>query len=209
MKNITNTMVVKILNFNVVEKEIKSASDLGIDIVRIDDGWQEGETLSRNAWHPDPKVGYSPHWENLKKISKEYNVRIGLWAAVRFISPEELLNNQKELGVATWKFDFDQLDNHDSFASRLKGIRKFISESDYSTQTSWCPEYDDQRYGWYSAVRECGPMYFQNIQNNFPNHLVYVPYITLRHHWMLSKFYNMNDLQCHWQNPSLTNPAIF
>ena len=194
--------------FPVVEKEIKSASDLGIDIVRIDDGWQEGETLTRNTWHPNPGVGYSPHWENLKKLSGEYKVGIGLWAAVKFISPEELLKNQKELGVTTWKFDFDQLDSHDSFANRLKGIRKFITESDYATQTSWCPEYDDQRYGWYSAVRECGPMYFQNIQNNFPNHLVYVPYITLRHHWMLSKFYNMNDLQCHWQNPSLTNPQF-
>ncbi len=194
--------------FPVVEKEIKSASDLGIDIVRIDDGWQDGDTFGQNIWHPNPAVGYSPHWENVIKLSKEYNVRIGLWAAVRFISPEELLTNQKELGVATWKFDFDKLDGHDSFANRLREIREFIIKSGYSTQTSWCPEYDDQRYGWYSAVRECGPMYFQNIQNNFPNHLVYVPYITLRHHWMLSKFYNMNDLQCNWQNPSLTNPKF-
>jgi len=57
-------------------------------------------------------------------------------------------------------------------------------------------------------VRECGPMYFQNIQNNLPHHIVYVPYITLRHHWMMAKYYNMNDLQCHWQNPSRTNPEF-
>jgi len=194
--------------FPVIEKEIKSASDLGIDIVRIDDGWQEGGTMSKNSWHPNPKLGYAPHWENVKKLAKDYGVGIGLWAAIRYISPEEMLTNQKELGVATWKFDFDKLENHDSFANRLSGVREFIKKTDYSTQTSWCPEYDDQRYGWYSAVRECGPMYFQNIQNNLPNHLVYVPYITLRHHWMLSRFYNMNDLQCHWQNPSLTNPQF-
>lgn len=59
--------------FQVVEKEIKSASDLGIDIVRIDDGWQEGETLTKNTWHPKPKVGYSPHWENLKKAKEIVN----------------------------------------------------------------------------------------------------------------------------------------
>jgi hypothetical protein len=194
--------------FSVVKREIISASDLGIDIVRIDDGWQDGGTMSNNTWHPNTKSGYDPHWENIKKLSNEYKVGIGLWAAVRYISPEEMFTNQKELGVATWKFDFDQLEDHDSFAKRLNGVRDFIKKTGYVTQTSWCPEYDDQRYGWYSPVRECGPMYFQNIQNNLPNHLVYVPYITLRHHWMMSKYYNMNQLQCHWQNPALTNPAF-
>ncbi len=194
--------------FPVIEREIKSASDLGIDFVRIDDGWQDGGTLSSGTWHPNTKLGYDAHWENLKTLSEQFNVRIGLWAAIRYISPDELLTNQKELGVATWKFDFDQLNDHDSFANRLKGIREFVKKSGYSTQISWCPEYDDQRYGWYSSVREYGPMYFQNIQNNLPNHLVYVPYITLRHHWKMSKFYNMNQLQAHWQNPALTNPMF-
>lgn len=194
--------------FSVIEKEIKSASDLGIDIVRIDDGWQEGGTMSKNSWHPNTKVGYDAHWAKTKKLAEDYNVRIGLWAAVRFITPEEMLTNQKELDVATWKFDFDKLEDHDSFAKRIKGVREFLKKTNYSTQTSWCPEYDDQRYGWYSAARECGPMYFQNIQNNLPNHLAYVPYITLRHHWMMAKYYNMNDLQCHWQNPSRTNPKF-
>jgi len=194
--------------FAVVEKEIKSAADLGIDIVRIDDGWQEGGTMSHNSWHPNTKVGYDANWAKTKKLSEEYDVRIGLWAAIRFITPEEMIKNQQQLNVATWKFDFDKLEDHDSFANRIKGIREFIKNTGYTTQTSWCPEYDDQRYGWYSAARECGPMYFQNIQNNLPNHIVYVPYITLRHHWMMARFYNMNDLQCHWQNPSRTNPQF-
>lgn len=194
--------------FSVVEKEIKSASDLGIDIVRIDDGWQDGGTLSKGSWHPNTKIGYSPHWEKIKALSEKYGVRIGLWAAVRFISNDELLTNQKELDVATWKFDFDKLEDWKTFDDRMKGIRQFIKASNYSTQVSWCPEYDDQRYGWYSRNREYGPMYFQNIQNNLPHHLVYVPYITLKHHWRMSRFYNMNDLQCHWQNPSLTNPEF-
>ncbi|NMH87960.1 hypothetical protein [Flavivirga algicola] len=194
--------------FSIIEKEIKSASDLGIDIVRIDDGWQDGRTKSKDSWHPNTKVGYDANWIKIKKLSEEYNVGIGLWAAALFITPEELLDNQKKLDVATWKFDFDKLENHDAFANRLKKSRDFIKETDYSTQISWCPEYDDQRYGWYSPVREVGPMYFQNIQNNLPNHLVYVPYITLRHHWMISKYYNMNDLQTHWQNTSRTNPRF-
>lgn len=194
--------------FSVIEKEIESAGDLGIDIVRIDDGWQEGGTMSHNSWHPNTKVGYDEHWAKTKKLAEENKVRMGLWAAIRYITPEEMRTNQKELEVATWKFDFDKLEDHDSFANRIKGIRDFIKETGYSTQTSWCPEYDDQRYGWYSAARECGPMYFQNVQNNLPNHIVYVPWITLRHHWMMAKYYNMNDLQCHWNNPTRTNPQF-
>ncbi len=192
--------------YSVIEKEIKSAADLGIDIVRIDDGWQEGHTKSKGSWHPNTKMGYEANWEKVKQLSQQYQVRIGLWAAVDFITMEELIDNQNKLDVATWKFDFDQLEDHDSFATRNQMIREFIKKSNYATQTSWCPEYDDQRYGWYSPVREYGPMYFQNIQNNLPNHLVYVPYITLRHHWMMAKYFNLNDLQLHWQNTSRTNP---
>lgn len=191
--------------FSVVEKEIQSAGEIGIDIVRIDDGWQEGKTKSKDSWHPNPNVGYSENWEKVKALSKKHNVRIGLWAAIRYISEKELFTNQQELNVATWKFDFDKLENWENFNTRVKDIRKFIRETGYTTQTAWCPEYDDPRYGWYSAARECGPMYFQNIQNNLPNHIVYVPYITLKHHWMMSRFYNVNDLQCNWQNPALTN----
>lgn len=195
--------------FPIVEKEIKSASDLGIDVVRIDDGWQEGGTLAKSgSWHPNTKVGYSSHWKKTKTLSEKYGVRIGLWAAVRFITNKELLTNQKELDVATWKFDFDKLEGWKDFDDRMQSIRRFIKDSDYGTQVSWCPEYDDQRYGWYSRNREYGPMYFQNIQNNLPHHILYIPYITLRHHWMMSRFYNMNDLQLHWQNPSRTNPEF-
>ncbi len=194
--------------FKVVEREIRSAADLGIDIVRIDDGWQAGRTMERDVWHPNPGVGYDPHWAKMRALSESTGVKIGLWIAIDYATVDEMKTNYTELGgVATWKFDFDKLGDHDAFARRVKSIRDFIRWTGYKTQTSWCPEYDDQRYGWYSAVRECGPMYFQNIQNNLPHHLTYVPYITLRHHWNMARYYNLNSLQCHWQNPARTNPA--
>ncbi|MCF8714689.1 hypothetical protein JM658_07585 [Joostella atrarenae] len=191
--------------FSVIEKEIKSASELGMDIVRIDDGWQDGDTFSRKSWHPNTNIGYDADWKNVKKLAESNNIKIGLWAAIRYISPEEMRTNQEKLDVATWKLDFDKIEDWESYHVRMDGIRDFIKFSNYQTQVSWCPEYDDPRYGWYSTAREYGPMYFQNIQNNMPHHIVYVPYVTLRHHWMMSKFYNMNKLQTNWQNPSRTN----
>ncbi|MFS4466500.1 hypothetical protein [Maribacter sp. 2210JD10-5] len=193
--------------FSVVKKEIESASELGMDIVRIDDGWQEGDTFSTDSWHPNPKIGYEADWKKVKKLAAKNNIRIGLWAAIRYISLEEMKANQQTLDVATWKLDFDKIEDWQSYHDRMNGMRDFITSADYKTQVSWCPEYDDPRYGWYSTAREYGPMYFQNIQNNMPHHIVYVPYITLRHHWMMSEYYNMNKLQTNWQNPSRTNAA--
>jgi len=194
--------------YSIVSEEVKTASRMGIDIVRIDDGWQQGKAFENPVWLPAPEAGYKPAWKKLKKLAADQNVRIGLWAAIRFISPEEMRQNQADLNVATWKLDFDKLPDWEAFHTRMNGIRSFIKDSKYKTQVSWCPEYDDQRYGWYSPAKEYGPMYFQNIMNYLPNHIVYVPYITLRGHWSMSRFYNMNKLQCNWQNPALTNPAF-
>ncbi|MFR8356879.1 MAG: hypothetical protein ACLVEJ_15470 [Parabacteroides sp.] len=68
------------------------------------------------------------------------------------------------------------------------------------TQFSFCPEYDDPRYGWYYA-KEYGSIYFQNIQEALPEHLIMVPYHVLRQHWLMSKYFNSNKLQVLLQNP--------
>jgi hypothetical protein len=195
-------------HFSVVEKEIKSAADLGIEIVRIDDGWQAGANSRISTWRPDTTAGYSPDWSKVKALSEKFGVRIGLWASIRRISNEEMLWNHKKLNVATWKLDYERIVDWETFHGRMRGMREFILSCNHQTQVSWCPEYTSQRYGWYSEAREYGPMFFQNIMNNLPRHIIYVPYITLKHHWMMSRFYNMNKLQCSWQNPTLTNPAF-
>ena len=55
-------------------------------------------------------------------------------------------------------------------------------------------------YGWYYA-KEYGSIYFQNIQEALPEHLIMVPYHVLRQHWLMSKYFNSNKLQVLLQNP--------
>jgi hypothetical protein len=192
-------------HFDIVSKELITASNLGIDIVRIDDGWQNGRTFTENNWFPNPNMGYKPDWNNLRNMADSLDVGVGLWANIRKITKEELFKIQKDLNPVSWKFDFDIIKDHQSFADRMMLAEELVLFSEFKTQIGWCPEYNDSRYGWYSKARKYGPMFFQNIQNNFPIHVIYVPYISLKHHWNFSKYYNLNKLQCNIQNPALTN----
>lgn len=195
-------------HFDIVSKEIINASKLGIDIVRIDDGWQNGKTFTQNNWYPNKDMGYAEDWSNVKRLAASHHIGLGLWANIRMITREELFKIQKELQPRTWKLDFDIINNWETFDNRMSLAQDLVKYSEFKTQIAWCPEYHDARYGWYSKARSVGPMFFQNIQNNLPEHLIYVPYISLRHHWNFSKYYNLNKLQCNIQNPALTNKNL-
>ena len=100
----------------------------------------------------------------------------------------------------SWKIDFDHLNNRAAFENRFNNIREIMKTSWMKTQFSFCPEYADPRYGWYYA-KEYGSIYFQNIQEALPEHLIMVPYHVLRQHWLMAKYFNSNKLQVLLQNP--------
>lgn len=178
-------------------KEIPLLADLGVDVLRIDDGWQinpwGGE---KEVFHPSYKDG----WKNIIESCKKNDVKLGLWIAIQRAKQKDLLLNLKEANVVTWKVDFDHLNNRSAFENRFKGIREVMKNAWMKTQFSFCPEYADPRYGWYYA-KEYGSIYFQNIQEALPEHLIMVPYHVLRQHWLMSKYFNSNKLQVLLQNP--------
>ncbi|RHU29236.1 hypothetical protein DXD68_07245 [Parabacteroides sp. TM07-1AC] len=178
-------------------KEIPLLADLGVDVLRIDDGWQI------NPWGGEKEVfrpSYEDGWKNIIESCKKNDVKLGLWIAIQRAKQKDLLQNLKEANVVTWKVDFDHLNNRSAFENRFKGIREVMKNAWMKTQFSFCPEYDDPRYGWYYA-KEYGSIYFQNIQEALPEHLIMVPYHVLRQHWLMSKYFNSNKLQVLLQNP--------
>ena len=178
-------------------KEIPLLADLGIDVIRIDDGWQI------NPWDEKKEVflpNYPDGWKNINAACNKYGVKLGLWVAIQRAKQEDLLYNLDEAKVVTWKIDFDYLNNRTAFENRFTGIREIMKHSWMSTQFAFCPEYDDPRYGWYFA-KEYGSIYFRNIQEALPEHLIMVPYHILRQHWLMSKYFNGNKLQVMLQNP--------
>lgn len=178
-------------------KEIPLLADLGIDVLRIDDGWQI------NPWGGEKEIfrpSYPDKWNNITKACKENGLKLGLWVAIQRAKQDDLLKNLKEAQVVTWKVDFDHLNNRAAFENRFKNIREIMKSAWMKTQFSFCPEYADPRYGWYYA-KEYGSIYFQNIQEALPEHLIMVPYHVLRQHWLMCKYFNSNKLQVLLQNP--------
>lgn len=178
-------------------KEIPLLADLGVDVLRIDDGWQI------NPWGGDKEVflpNYPDKWEKIKAACKKHKVELGLWIAVQRAKQQDLLWNLEEAKVVTWKVDFDHLNNREAFENRFSKIREIMKRSWMKTQFSFCPEYADPRYGWYYG-KEYGSIYFQNLQEALPEHLTMVAYHVLRQNWLMSKYFNSNKLQVLLQNP--------
>lgn len=178
-------------------KEIPLLADLGVDVLRIDDGWQI------SPWGGEKELfrpGYPDGWKNINAACRKNKVQLGLWVAIQRARQQDLLLNLKEANVVTWKVDFDHLNNRAAFENRFKNIREIMKSAWMKTQFSFCPEYADPRYGWYYA-KEYGSIYFQNIQEALPEHLIMVPYQVLRQHWLMSKYFNSNKLQVLLQNP--------
>lgn len=178
-------------------KEIPLLADLGVDVLRIDDGWQI------NPWGGNKEVflpNYPDKWKNIRAACEKNKVKLGLWIAVQRAKQQDLLWNLDHADVVTWKVDFDHLNNREAFENRFKNIREIMKHSWMKTQFSFCPEYADPRYGWYYA-KEYGSIYFQNLQEALPEHLTMVPYHVLRQNWLMSKYFNSNKLQVLLQNP--------
>jgi len=184
-------------------KEIPILADLGVDVLRIDDGWQI------NPWGGDKEVflpNYPDQWKNIKEACRKNKIELGLWIAVQRAKQKDLLWNLKDAQVVTWKVDFDHLNNREAFENRFKNIREVMKTTWMKTQFSFCPEYADPRYGWYYA-KEYGSIYFQNLQEALPEHLTMVPYHVLRQNWLMSKYFNSNKLQVLLQNPKRVDRA--
>ncbi|MCK9618665.1 MAG: hypothetical protein M0R21_12625 [Lentimicrobiaceae bacterium] len=185
---------------NYLLKEIPELVDLGIEVLRIDDGWQIDPWKKSEVFRPS----YPDGWTTISNACQKYGIKMGLWVAIQRAKQADLIKNLDEAKVVTWKVDFDHLNNRSAFENRFAGIRDIMKHSWMKTQFSFCPEYDDPRYGWYLG-KEYGSIYFQNIQEALPEHLTMVPYHVLRQHWLMSKYFNGNKLQVLLQNPKRTN----
>lgn len=182
-------------------KEIPLLSDLGVDVLRIDDGWQI------HPWGGVKEVflpSYPDTWKNINDACQKYGVKLGLWIAVQRAKQKDLLWNLEKANVVTWKVDFDHLNDKTAFENRFTKVRELMKNAWMKTQFSFCPEYNHPRYGWYYA-KEYGSIYFQNLQEALPEHLTMVPYHVLRQNWLMSKYFNSNKLQVLLQNPKRVN----
>lgn len=187
---------------NFILKEIPALTEIGVDALQIDDGWQQ-KGGGPKAVNFRPR--YEGGWKNIKDACDQAGLHLGLWLAIRNANLADLNQNLDELGFITWKADFDHLASRADYENRIALCRAAMKHAWMKTQFTLCPEYDDPRYGWYFA-QEYGSIYFQNIQEAKPDHLTMVPFQVLRQHWLMAKYFPANKLQVMLQNPQRVGP---
>ena len=183
-----------------VLKEIESQADLGIDVQQIDDGWQDENWRPRKDFYPEG-------WTRVAAKAKEKGVKLGLWFNIGVMSPKELLENLKYHyntgGFLYFKLDGLHFETYSEVDEVMKAVREFIKYTGHKAQVNWDVTENSPRVGYFFA-KEYGCIYLENRKPESYN--VYIPYLVLRDLWQLSKYINLNKVQCTVQNIDRVDP---
>ncbi len=203
-----------------VRREIDTASELGLDVVQVDDGWQ---TLFPTGALRDEKgrrFFFDPMWElsevrfpagmkNLRDYAAERGVEMGLWFAPDSSNGFERLD--RDLSVLKkaydeWGFHYFKLDmlsiqdreSFDRFLFMLDSIRAFGADAEVQLDVT-----NEVRLGFLTGI-EHGTLF---IENRYTKTTTYYPHRTLRNLWTLSRYLPVCRFQFEIVNPDLAPEA--
>ncbi|AQQ08319.1 Alpha-galactosidase [Sedimentisphaera cyanobacteriorum] len=186
-----------------VLRELEECSDIGIDMLLIDDGWQSPEKKfidETRGWKPWQEW-YPNGWGKVTEKAEKFNMRLGLWAS-HIISSEEMLWNYNRLGNEQFKIDFANLRSHTKLNEMKMKARTYMLENNHKSIVSWDTTEAAPRYGFY-LFREYGNVHFMNRKPEVPGNVLYIPHLCLRDFWQLSRYQNLNKWQLVIQNPEV------
>lgn len=186
-----------------VLKELEVCSEMGIDVLQIDDGWQvppgcETWDPGDNGWHPHPEH-YPDGWGPVRERAAALGVKLGLWAAAEPVGLEELQANYEQGGFVQFKLDFAVLRRKEQIDELMNKVRRFIKQTGHKVRVNWDVTENPARYGYFFA-REYGCIYLENRKPVRPLSVIYRPHTVLRDLWQLSRYLNLNRFQCSIQN---------
>lgn len=182
-----------------VKVELASQHYLGIDVQQIDDGFQknlDGEFDGK--WYPHTErfpSGFVPVREKADSLGLD----LGLWFAAQPVTLQEMKDNYDVGRFSTYKLDFANIRNHDHIESMIEKVRSYILYTNHQSSVNWDVTENAPRFGYFWA-KEYGAVYLENRKPEFPENVVYVPYLVLRDLWHLSKYCNLNKFQGTVQN---------
>lgn len=112
-------------------REIEAAAEMGIEVVQIDDGWQQ-----RADWTCDPQV-YPQGWTRVKRRAAEEGVRLGLWCDGDAIPLPTLLNHVDAGGFRYVKFDFYDMSTYAKVADMRRRARTLLEHCGRRMRINW------------------------------------------------------------------------
>jgi hypothetical protein len=192
-----------------VLKEIDSVSDLGLDGLQIDDGWQQSKKA--DGWKPDGSIGWRPHpeaypegWKRVRDRAEAKGIKLGLWTVAESISLDEMKWNYDQAGFWTWKLDFAHFSNPARIKRNISKVRSFLLYTEHNAQMAWDVTEIAPRYGYFWAL-EYGCVWLSNRKPNFPESTIPKPWLMLRENWELARYVNINKFQLPIQNFQMVN----
>lgn len=190
-----------------VLKELESVSDLGIDLLQIDDGWQRGRTTEADAktheWHTR-KDWYPNGWSTLRKTAADKDIQLGLWTAYT-AKLEDLKRNFDQGGFVTWKYDFAHIDNYENLFHNWSKFRDFILYTDHKARMALDVTENAPRFGYFWA-RDFGCIWLANRKPYYPVKTIPKPTLLLRENRELAEYINLNKFELPIQNFDRVNP---
>jgi len=202
-----------------IKKEIDKAYFLGVDIVQIDDGWQQGATANSvlaksNVWgsgYRDNKDFWNIHkdkfpngFSGITEYAKSKGIKLGLW-----FSPDA--KNSYEAWKEDAKTLCDLYDNYNIEHFKIDGVTVADKESEENL-VSFLTYVDSHAKGkvtfnlditagerlGYLFNRKFGELFVENRYTDWGN---YYPHNTLRNLWQLSKYIPSTKMQFEVLNP--------
>jgi alpha-galactosidase len=209
------------LNTAFLFKEIAAAKQLGVDVLEIDDGWQEGMTAN-SAQAPPGGGAWSSFWgahptfwninakrfpEGLAPVAAEARkegVRLGLWfapdssheAADWQRDADVLLRLHRDLGVDFFKIDSLNI----ASAKSEENFHRLFNAVRTGSQGAVTFDFDStagHRYGYFGMPED--DLFVENRYTDWGN---YLPHQTLRAAWQLAEWVDPMRLRMEWLNGS-------
>lgn len=195
-------------------KEIETAAQLGVEIVQIDDGWQEGITAnsilaSGGVWAGGYRLANPRFWEVNKakfpngldtvvKAAAEKGIGIGLWFAPDGNNDYEaweqdsdvMLDFYRRYGIRYFKLDSIIVENCRCEKNLLKMLVRTRKLSDGKIVFNMDIT-NGKRFG-YLLHRDFGDLF---VENRYTRRSTYYPHSTLRNLWDLARFIPTHRLQ--------------
>lgn len=201
-----------------VAGEIEAGARLGVDIIQIDDGWQQGITANsaiqtggawNGFWASDPNfwdVNRQKFPEGLAPLVQQAcakGMKFGLWFAPDSSNDganwekdaHAILRLHREEGVDFFKIDALKLETKVNEAN----LRRFFAWVARETAGKVTFDLDitaEKRFGYFGLI-EPGPLF---VENRYTDWGRYFPHHTLRVAWQLAHWVDPVRLRLEWLN---------
>ena len=201
--------------------ELTSATEIGIDVLQIDDGWQAGNTIYEiQRDERGHQVFYEHYWDlndqrfpngiaPITAKAGQQGLRVGLWFAPSSQDCYAKIERDKTVlqelyqnwGVRFFKLDMYQVTDT-AHAAKMKELLDFI----YSLGNDVSVQMDVTRYERFNYL--CGAEYGTVfVENRYTRTANYFPHRALRNLWDISRYVPSNRFQFELVNPDLNTDS--